>query len=99
MFEDIIGNKKETYKLEKNGAIVENAIVDVSNYEKTNQGKIICPDLEIAESDIFMLVKMFAEDTNKTDKYKEYRYSYCSLDQIFVKRVGNEIIFEKVFYV
>jgi len=67
MFEDILVKKpKLVAKLEKNGEILENAVIDLSKYENTYEGFITCPDLEVTDYDDFWLHLMYTKDTDIT---------------------------------
>jgi len=61
MFDDIIGNKKSkyTYKIEKNGIIVDGAILDMSDYANKGEGYITCPGLDVLDTDCFTLHASF----------------------------------------
>jgi len=66
MFEDIIGNnpKKDKFpcKLEKNGKIIEDAVLDMSEYLSKKAGYITCDGLEITKYDCFILVFPYSKD-------------------------------------
>jgi len=83
MFEDIIGTKKETQslvgKLEKNGEVVENAVVDISGYSTKHYGYITCDDLEITDNDCFIM------DLTYTKDGEIKRHSF----RVFVKRLED----------
>ena len=67
MFEDILVKKPAlTAKLEKNGEMIENAVIDLSKYENTYEGFITCPELEVTEYDDFWLHFMYTKDTDIT---------------------------------
>ena len=57
MFEDLITSKPKIVhcNLEKNGTIVENAVVDISDYVSKGEGYIVCADLVIEDSDKFRI--------------------------------------------
>ena len=81
MFEDIIGSPKPksdwVYKLEKNGEIIEDAIVDTSNYKETDEGYITCYGMEVTDYDCFMLL-LVNEKTGNT-----------SMKRIIVKQLSD----------
>jgi hypothetical protein len=57
MFEDLITSKPKITgaKLEKNGVMLENAVVNMSNYIAKGQGYMICDGLVIEKSDEFRI--------------------------------------------
>ena len=84
MFEDILGEQPIkptiTGKLEKNGELVENALVDVTNYERELTGYITCPDLEVTDEDFFCLFLYSSEGER----------IYTRSMQIFVEKEKDE---------